>query len=43
MKILDGKIVRDEILAHLKIEFAKLAGVTKLAIIQVGVRTDSDA
>ena len=43
MKVLDGKIVRDEILAHLKIEFAKLAGITKLAIIQVGVRTDSDA
>ena len=42
MKILDGKIVRDEILARLKKEFAKLAEVTKLAIIQVGARTDSN-
>lgn len=43
MKILDGKIIRDEILARLKEEFAKLADITKLAIIQVGVRDDSNA
>lgn len=43
MKILDGKVVRDEILARLKGEFAKLAGATKLVIIQVGVRIDSNA
>ena len=43
MKILDGKIIRDEILTQLKTEFAKLAGATKLAIIQVGVRNDSNA
>ena len=43
MKILDGKVIRDEILVRLKIEFAKLAGVSKLAIIQVGARTDSNA
>lgn len=43
MKILDGKIVRDEISARLKTEFAKLSGVTKLAIIQVGDRVDSTA
>ncbi|MFA6272965.1 MAG: bifunctional 5,10-methylenetetrahydrofolate dehydrogenase/5,10-methenyltetrahydrofolate cyclohydrolase [Candidatus Paceibacterota bacterium] len=41
MKILDGKIIGDEILARLKAEFAKLSGITKLAIIQVGNRADS--
>lgn len=43
MKILDGKVIRDEILAQLKTEFAKLTGVSKLAIIQVGDRADSIA
>lgn len=43
MKILDGKIIGDEILVQLKGEFAKLTGITKLAIIQVGARADSTA
>lgn len=38
---MDGKVIRDEILARLKGEFAKLADTSKLAIIQVGARTDS--
>ncbi|MEK7088382.1 MAG: bifunctional 5,10-methylenetetrahydrofolate dehydrogenase/5,10-methenyltetrahydrofolate cyclohydrolase, partial [Patescibacteria group bacterium] len=43
MKILDGKIIRDEILAQLKGEFAKLPTPSRLAIIQVGARADSTA
>lgn len=43
MKILDGKIIRDEILARLKGEFAKLSTPSLLAIIQIGERKDSTA
>ena len=43
MKILDGKVIRDEILAQLKGEFAKLPTPSRLAIIQVGARADSTA
>jgi len=43
MKILDGKIIRDEILARLKTEFAKFPTPSRLAVIQIGECDDSTA